>query len=202
MAHNRTITHKVAEGCEPSACPDRRIRPSGHGPAEAEPSHAFAGVSTITRSPSPKARAKAKNAEARTQKRGATGERSGWRAAGGGYGGQRPRSAGAEWNARGPLAQTQSGFGVGDRVVNASGRGVWGLGTIVAVIPAGVNPRWWCRRNGWPLMFGRCETVHRPRYVVRDDRGKLVVPRKVERVPENAAFRTREGIESLYGRCR
>ena len=197
MAHNRTITRKVSEGCKPSARPDRRIRPSGHGPADAEPSHAFDGESTIadarslthsptiTRSPSPKAREKAENAEARTQKRGAAGERSGWRAAGGGpgggYGGQRSRGAGAEWNARGPLAQTQSGFCVGDRVVNASGRGAWGVGTIVAIIPAGVNPRWWCRRNGWPLMFGRCETVHRPRYVVRDDRGKLVVPRNIGR---------------------
>lgn len=186
MAHNRTITGKMSEGCKPSALPDRRIRPSGRGKADADLSH-VAGESTIadarslthsltiTRSPSPKASAKERREDAddrlppcRPADRP-------------GCGGLAGRAAAGPRNARGPLAQTQSGFGVGDRVVNASGRGAWGVGTIVAVIPAGVNPRWWCRRNGWPLMFGRCETVHRPRYVVRDDRGKLVVPRNIGR---------------------
>lgn len=200
MAYNRTITRKVAEGCKPSALPDRRIRTGRSAPSTDADDRGCS--SRNTRSPSTIAGARAQNPRSRAAKDGGEGERTTDRAGRAGYGGLAGRVAAGPRNARGPLAQTQSGFGVGDRVVNASGRGAWGVGTIVAVIPAGVNPRWWCRRNGWPLMFGRCETVHRPRYVVRDDRGKLVVPRKVERVPENAAFRTKEGIESLYGRCR
>ena len=141
MANNRTITRKVAEGCKPSARPDRRIWPSGHGPADAEPSHAFAGESTIadarslthsptiTRSPSPKARAKAENAEARTQKRGSEGEirptEAGGGGAGAGYGGRRQRAAGRVWNTRGPSRRHRAVlvWGIGWSMRLAAGHG-------------------------------------------------------------------------------
>lgn len=69
---------------------------------------------------------------------------------------------------------------VGDVVWNASGRGVWGFGAIVAVIPAYVHPRYWCRCHGLPLVFGRRSSrVAWERYVVRGDDGALHTPRHV-----------------------
>ena len=135
MAHNRTITSKMSEGCKPSALPDRRIRQSGHGRAEAEPSH-VAGESTIadacslthsptiTRSPSPKASAKERRDDAddrlppcRPADRP-------------GCGGLAGRAAAGPRNARGPLAQTQSGFGVGDRY-HRCGNPCWSESSLV-----------------------------------------------------------------------
>lgn len=70
---------------------------------------------------------------------------------------------------------------VGLRVRNASGRGVWGFGSIVGVIPAGTRPRWYCRRHGLPLVFGeRCAPVWRDRCIVLGDDGRLHSPRNVE----------------------
>lgn len=101
--------------------------------------------------------------------------------AAGGYGGRGAGWPGRAGNARGPQRQTQSGFGIGSRVRNASGRGVWGLGTIVAVIPCGVNPRWFCRRHKLPIVFGRrCEVVLRERYIVLGDDGRHHIPMRVE----------------------
>lgn len=98
-----------------------------------------------------------------------------------GYGGLGGGRAGRVGNARGTPAQTRSGFGVGARVRNASGRGVWGFGTIVGIIPSGVNPRWFCRRHDFPCVFGRrCDVVYRERFVVMGDDGRYHVPRKVE----------------------
>lgn len=66
-------------------------------------------------------------------------------------------------------------------VRNASGRGVWGKGIVVGVVPCGVNPRWYCRRHGLPNVFGRnSEAVWRERYVVMGADGRLHVPRQVE----------------------
>ena len=98
-----------------------------------------------------------------------------------GYGGQGGGRAGRVGNARGTPAQTRSGFGIGARVRNASGRGVWGFGTIVGIIPSGVNPRWFCRRHDFPCVFGkRCDVVYRERFVVMGDDGRYHVPRQVE----------------------
>lgn len=99
----------------------------------------------------------------------------------GGYGGRRVGGAGRAGNARGSLAQTRSGFRVGARVRNVSGRGVWGFGTIATVIPANVSPRWFCRRYRLPLVFGkRCATLTCTRYIVLGDDGRYHTPRKVE----------------------
>lgn len=101
--------------------------------------------------------------------------------AAGGYGGPGGTAAGRAGNARGTPAQTRTGFCVGERVRNASGRGVWGFGTIVAIVPSGVNPRWYCRRKKLPCVFGRrSEAVHWERYVVRGDDGRHHAPRRVE----------------------
>ena len=101
--------------------------------------------------------------------------------AAGGCGGRGAGVPGRAGNARGPHGQTQSGFGIGSRVRNASGRGVWGFGSIVGVIPAGTRPRWYCRRHGLPLVFGeRCAPVWRDRYIVLGDDGRLHSPRNVE----------------------
>lgn len=100
-----------------------------------------------------------------------------------GYGGQRASERGRQGTARGGGRQTRSGLGrirVGSVVVNASGRGVWGKGTVVGVIPSGVNPRYYCRRRGWPNVFGkRCDVVWRERYVVMGDDGRRHIPRQV-----------------------
>lgn len=70
---------------------------------------------------------------------------------------------------------------VGMRVRNASGRGVWGFGSIYAVIPAGVSPCWYCKRHKLPMMFGEKVTrVWRDRCIVKGDDGKLYAPRNVE----------------------
>lgn len=82
---------------------------------------------------------------------------------------------------------------VGDVVWNVSGRGVWGFGTIVAVIPADVKPRYWCRRRGLPLVFGRrCARVPWERYIVRGDDGSLHTPRHVLPVARGVLFELEE----------
>ena len=77
-------------------------------------------------------------------------------------------------------ARERERFAVGDVVRNASGRGVWGKGTVVAVVPPDVYPWVWCKRHGLPLVFGRrCEPQFYERYVVRGDDGALHTPRRV-----------------------
>lgn len=72
---------------------------------------------------------------------------------------------------------------VGDAVRNTSGRGVWGLGTIIAVIPPDVWPRVWCKNHGLPLVFGAgCSPQFYERYIVRGDDGRLHTPKHVEKV--------------------
>lgn len=68
---------------------------------------------------------------------------------------------------------------VGDRVVNASGRGMWRVGVVVAVIPAGTSPAAWCSRNGFPALFRkRTAPGIRERYIVAWG-GSLFTPEKV-----------------------
>lgn len=77
-------------------------------------------------------------------------------------------------------ARERERFAVGDVVRNASGRGVWGKGTVLAVIPPDVYPWVWCKRRGLPLVFGRrCEPQFYERYIVRGDDGALHTPRRV-----------------------
>ena len=85
---------------------------------------------------------------------------------------------------RGPSSPTSSAsrrLRVGMRVRNASGRGVWGFGSIVGVVPAGTHPRWYCRHNNLPMVFGeRCAPVWRDRCIVLGDDGRYHSPRNVE----------------------
>ena len=98
-----------------------------------------------------------------------------------GMGGSRSPRPAARPPARGPLTQRPSPPDMtGALVNNESGRGVWGSGTVVAVVPAGVSPYFFCRRNGIPQMF-RPETcaVPAPRYIVMGDDGRLHAPERV-----------------------
>lgn len=80
-------------------------------------------------------------------------------------------------------ARERERFAVGDVVRNASGRGVWGKGTVLAVIPPDVYPWVWCKRRGLPMVFGRrCGPEFYERYIVRGDDGALHTPRRVARV--------------------
>lgn len=84
---------------------------------------------------------------------------------------------------RGDISSTRAPLRVGDKVRNTSGRGVWGLGSIVAVIPPDVWPRAWCRRHGLPLVFSAgCSPQFYERYIVRGDDGRLHTPMHVERI--------------------
>lgn len=114
------------------------------------------------------------------QRRGAGTDGRTWRQMGGMGGLRSPRPA-ARPPARGPLTQRPSPPDMtGCLVHNDSGRGVWGFGTVVAVVPAGVSPYFFCRRNGIPQMF-RPETcsIPAPRYIVMGDDGRLHAPERV-----------------------
>ena len=68
---------------------------------------------------------------------------------------------------------------VGDRVVNASGRGKWLVGVIVAVIPPGVSPAAWCSRRNLHGLFRRTTApAIGERYVVSSG-DRLFTPEKV-----------------------
>ncbi len=65
--------------------------------------------------------------------------------------------------------------------VRRVGAGIWGFGTIVGIVPAGVNPRWYCRRHNLPVLFGvRSESANYVRYIVECDDGRYHTPNKVE----------------------
>ena len=106
---------------------------------------------------------------------------------GGGCGGHGLARGGRRGNARGGVAHAQTGSAgivVGDVVENASGRGVWGKGVVVGVIPTGVSPRYFCGRHGFPvgLFRWRTEVVNEPRYIVRGEDGRIHAPRRVRMV--------------------
>lgn len=84
---------------------------------------------------------------------------------------------------RGDISSTRAPLRVGDKVRNTSGRGVWGFGSIVAVIPHDVWPRAWCKRHGLPLVFSaESSPQFYERYIVRGDDGRLHTPMHVERI--------------------
>lgn len=69
---------------------------------------------------------------------------------------------------------------IGSVVFNESGRGVWGQGEVVAVIPAGVSPYYFCKQNGLRQLFRKDTCVlWSPRFIVRGDDGKLHAPERV-----------------------
>lgn len=69
---------------------------------------------------------------------------------------------------------------IGSVVLNESGRGVWGQGEVVAVIPAGVSPYYFCKQNGLRQLFRKDTCVlWSPRFIVRGDDGKLHAPERV-----------------------
>lgn len=94
------------------------------------------------------------------------------------------RSAGRP-PARGPLTQrphtkAHPSSLIGSVVLNESGRGVWGQGEVVAVIPAGVSPYYFCKQNGLRQLFRKDTCVlWTPRFIVRGDDGKLHAPERV-----------------------
>lgn len=94
------------------------------------------------------------------------------------------RSAGRP-PARGPLTQrphtkAHPSSLIGSVVLNESGRGVWGQGEVVAVIPAGVSPYYFCKHNGLRQLFRKDTCVlWTPRFIVRGDDGKLHAPERV-----------------------
>lgn len=102
-----------------------------------------------------------------------------------GMGGTPPPQATGRPPARGPLTQrprtkAQSCSLIGSVVFNESGRGVWGQGEVVAVIPAGVSPYYFCKQNGLRQLFRKDTCVlWTPRFIVRGDDGKLHAPERV-----------------------
>ena len=102
---------------------------------------------------------------------------------------QATRAGGPGGTLIGGVARTRGGFSPassarvrpGDLVRNASGRGVWGKGTVIAVVPPDVFPWHWCRRHKIPQVFRRdCAPSFSERYVVRGDDGELHAPGRVE----------------------
>lgn len=99
-----------------------------------------------------------------------------------GYGGLATSTPPRVGHSKGGGTQTRRSFAVGDKVRRV-GAGVWGIGTIVGIIPMNVNPRWYCRRHGLPIVFGaRSESAMYARYIVACDDGRYHTPRNVEAV--------------------
>lgn len=129
--------------------------------------------------------AKTEGASARVREReGADGrtetDGNGW-----GMGGTPPSKSAGRPPARGPLTQRLRAKAhpsslIGSVVFNESGRGVWGQGEVVAVIPAGVSPYYFCKQNGLRQLFRKDTCVlWTPRFIVRGDDGKLHAPERV-----------------------
>ena len=129
--------------------------------------------------------AKTEGASARVREREGADERASARMEEGGMGGTPPPQAPGRPPARGPLTQrprskAQSQSLIGSVVLNESGRGVWGQGEVVAVIPAGVSPYYFCKQNGLRQLFRKDTCVlWTPRFIVRGDDGKLHAPERV-----------------------
>lgn len=102
-----------------------------------------------------------------------------------GMGGTLPSKSAGRPPRGGPLTQrphtkAQPQSLIGSVVLNESGRGVWGQGEVVAVIPAGVSPYYFCKQNGLRQLFRKDTCVlWTPRFIVRGDDGKLHAPERV-----------------------
>lgn len=160
MARKRRDGQTITEGCKPSNAARRAKR----GENERARNRAKKREASAARD----ANAKRTGRTERTARRG-------------GVGGKPPPQAEGRPPARGPLAQRPSPQSlVGCEVFNASGRGVWGRGEVVAVIPAGVSPYYFCRRFGLRQLFRRdtC-AICSPRFIVKGDDGELHAPERV-----------------------
>jgi hypothetical protein len=102
-----------------------------------------------------------------------------------GMGGAPPPQATGRPPARGPLTQRSRTKAhlqslIGSVVFNESGRGVWGRGEVVAVIPPGVSPYYFCKQNGLRQLFRKDTCVlWASRFIVLGDDGKLHAPERV-----------------------
>lgn len=160
MARKRRDGQTIAEGYKPTDTAARAKAERGERGSESIAERGSAGVR-------------------RARERGAGAD--GHAARTGGMGGKPTTQAAGRPPARGPLAQRPSPQSlVGCEVFNASGRGVWGRGEVVAVIPAGVMPYYFCRRAGLRQLFRRdtCASFS-PRFIVRGDDGELHAPERV-----------------------
>jgi hypothetical protein len=129
--------------------------------------------------------AKTKGASARVREREGANGRTETDGNGRGMGGAPPPQATGRPPARGPLTQRSRTKAhlqslIGSVVFNESGRGVWGRGEVVAVIPPGVSPYYFCKQNGLRQLFRKDTCVlWASRFIVLGDDGKLHAPERV-----------------------
>lgn len=129
--------------------------------------------------------AKTEGASARVREREGASGRTETDGNGRGMGGTPPPQAPGRPPRGGPLTQrphtkAHPSSLIGSVVFNESGRGVWGQGEVVAVIPAGVSPYYFCKQNGLRQLFRKDTCVlWTPRFIVRGDDGKLHAPERV-----------------------
>lgn len=129
--------------------------------------------------------AKTEGASARVREREGANGRTETDGNGRGMGGTPPSKSAGRPPRGGPLTQrphtkAQPQSLIGSVVFNESGRGVWGQGEVVAVIPAGVSPYYFCKQNGLRQLFRKDTCVlWTPRFIVRGDDGKLHAPERV-----------------------
>lgn len=129
--------------------------------------------------------AKTEGASARVREREGADGRTETDGNGRGMGGTPPSKSAGRPPRGGPLTQrphtkAHPSSLIGSVVLNESGRGVWGQGEVVAVIPAGVSPYYFCKQNGLRQLFRKDTCVlWSPRFIVRGDDGKLHAPERV-----------------------
>lgn len=129
--------------------------------------------------------AKTEGASARVREREGADGRTETDGNGRGMGGTPPSKSAGRPPRGGPLTQrphtkAHPSSLIGSVVLNESGRGVWGQGEVVAVIPAGVSPYYFCKQNGLRQLFRKDTCVlWTPRFIVRGDDGKLHAPERV-----------------------
>lgn len=180
--------HKMAEGCHPSTV-ERQASRRANGAAIAPATEAANAPATRHAAPpAPLERHRQRRAATATAPDRPASPASPARPRPRPMGDMTARAGGPSGTVIGGVARTRGAgsarererFAVGDVVRNASGRGVWGKGTVLAVIPPDVYPWVWCKRRGLPLVFGRmCEPQFYERYIVRGDDGALHTPRRV-----------------------
>lgn len=180
--------HKRAEGCHPSTVERQASRRANGAALDPATEAANAPATRNAASPAPLERHRQRRAAPADGTRPAPCPASPARPRPRPMGDRTARAGGPSGTVIGGVARTRGAgsargrerFAVGDVVRNASGRGVWGKGTVLAVIPPDVYPWVWCKRRGLPLVFGRrCGPEFYERYIVRGDDGALHTPRRV-----------------------
>lgn len=180
--------HKRAEGCHPSTVERQASRRANGAALDPATEAANAPATRHATPPAPLERHRQRRAAPADGTRPAPCPASPARPRPRPMGDRTARAGGPSGTVIGGVARTRGAgsarererFAVGDVVRNASGRGVWGKGTVLAVIPPDVYPWVWCKRRGLPLVFGRrCGPEFYERYIVRGDDGALHTPRRV-----------------------